>query len=675
MPFIHLQSFPLNQEKSSLKIHDSCQLPSKYRIKSDLMKKMEEVEPEIFQVKTPVDDEPAADEKLSREEMLERTRELRRLRIRESQKSAKAHHQNKIKSKKYHRLMKREKMRQQIKEFEQLQKTDPEAALRKIEQLDRNRVKERATLRHRNTGTWAQNLQVRAKYDKDARKDLAEQIAVSRELTAKKPLDESDDDDDGAMDDANNNYDPSNPWLSKGGAAGGSAGGSSEVDDFVSGYRKYWQDRNENEKELKAYQADEAAPAEEVDANGSAVPVKAGADTKKAAKKRTVGDDAVASANVKAKKQSKTSASHDDARTIPAKKSKTNKGWLEEDMSPEPAAVAVLPVKVPKSKKQKASLADNLDDLFDDAEEEMRAKFEQRSKQLKTRLASTQPATKTNAKSKKRSIDDKIDLRLKKKIVRPTIDEELDIGAGAPAENPLHAQINEALTNIKAQNGHVNGGASENINPDDIAKVKAPQHLQTALPDMVYGAGENEFQDYEDMDYHFDEEKKLTIAEAFEDDDIVAEFEREKEDESKKNGPEEIDLSVPGWGSWSGSGIDPSKQKTKRKLILRFPEPEKRRNDNQGNVVLIENRDEQLKKHLVADLPFPFTSVDDYEQSIRQPLGKDFVPATAHRVLTKPAVVTKSGAIIEPMNQNMLVKAAKRPRTRTDKRIAETLDD
>lgn len=58
-------------------------------------------------------------------------------------------------------------MRQQIKEFELLQKTDPEAAMKKLEELEKTRAEERATLRHKSTGKWAKNLTVRAKYDKD----------------------------------------------------------------------------------------------------------------------------------------------------------------------------------------------------------------------------------------------------------------------------------------------------------------------------------------------------------------------------------------------------------------------------------------------------------------------------------------------------------------------------
>ena len=56
-----------------------------------------------------------------------------------------------------------------MKEFEELQKTDPQAALEKLEQLDRTRAEERMTLRHKSTGQWAKSKQVRAKYDKEVK--------------------------------------------------------------------------------------------------------------------------------------------------------------------------------------------------------------------------------------------------------------------------------------------------------------------------------------------------------------------------------------------------------------------------------------------------------------------------------------------------------------------------
>lgn len=69
----------------------------------------------------------------------------------------------------FHQIQRRAKVKEQLKDFEELQKKDPEAALKKLEELERTRAEERVTLRHRSTGQWAKNLAVRAKYDKEVR--------------------------------------------------------------------------------------------------------------------------------------------------------------------------------------------------------------------------------------------------------------------------------------------------------------------------------------------------------------------------------------------------------------------------------------------------------------------------------------------------------------------------
>jgi len=59
-------------------------------------------------------------------------------------------------------------------------------------------------------------------------------------------------------------------------------------------------------------------------------------------------------------------------------------------------------------------------------------------------------------------------------------------------------------------------------------------------------------------------------------------------------------------------------------------------------------------------LPFPFTSVKDFEASIRAPIGNTWIPETAHRTLVKPPLVTKLGTIITPMDEDMLVNKKKK---------------
>lgn len=67
----------------------------------------------------------------------------------------------------YHRILRREKIKMQMKDFEMLQKSDPEAALKQLQNMEKARAQERATLRHRNTGKWAHNQMVKAKYNKE----------------------------------------------------------------------------------------------------------------------------------------------------------------------------------------------------------------------------------------------------------------------------------------------------------------------------------------------------------------------------------------------------------------------------------------------------------------------------------------------------------------------------
>lgn len=127
---------------------------------------------------------------MSLKEALERRKELARVRVLQSYQEAKARRQNKIKSKKYgiqslilaillnlcmytltfgryHRLLKKEKMKNHIKEFEALKEQDPEGALEKLEQLERKRIEERMTLKHKGAGKWAKLQAIRAKYDEN----------------------------------------------------------------------------------------------------------------------------------------------------------------------------------------------------------------------------------------------------------------------------------------------------------------------------------------------------------------------------------------------------------------------------------------------------------------------------------------------------------------------------
>lgn len=101
------------------------------------------LEQEIFNIlyknKQPVTDplltpmEKASLKAMSLEEAKMRRAELQRARALQSYYEAKARREKKIKSKKYHKIVKKGKVKKALKEFEQLQKVNPAAALEELE--------------------------------------------------------------------------------------------------------------------------------------------------------------------------------------------------------------------------------------------------------------------------------------------------------------------------------------------------------------------------------------------------------------------------------------------------------------------------------------------------------------------------------------------------------------
>lgn len=98
----------------------------------------------------------------------------------------KAKRQAKIKSKTYHKIQKRDKLRRQAEEQAQLAEADPEGAKEAGMRMEKERIRERMQLRHRNTSLWARNLLSKgARLNPANRQALAEANRISQELRRK----------------------------------------------------------------------------------------------------------------------------------------------------------------------------------------------------------------------------------------------------------------------------------------------------------------------------------------------------------------------------------------------------------------------------------------------------------------------------------------------------------
>ncbi|KAL9173485.1 hypothetical protein ABFS82_03G117800 [Erythranthe guttata] len=145
------------------------------------------------------------------------------------------------------------------------------------------------------------------------------------------------------------------------------------------------------------------------------------------------------------------------------------------------------------------------------------------------------------------------------------------------------------------------------------------------------------------------------IQRAFAGDDVEEEFEKDKEAVLDEENPEpEKPVLLPGWGQWTNvqkkKGL-PSWMVQEHEIAKnkRLESLKKRKDAHLNNVIISEKLDRKAEKLHTKTLPYPFTSTEVFEQSIRMPIGPEFNPATAVGALNRPEVVKRAGLNIKPI--------------------------
>ncbi|XP_017247922.1 uncharacterized protein LOC108219144 [Daucus carota subsp. sativus] len=158
----------------------------------------------------------------------------------------------------------------------------------------------------------------------------------------------------------------------------------------------------------------------------------------------------------------------------------------------------------------------------------------------------------------------------------------------------------------------------------------------------------------DDSNYELPSQAEL-IRRAFAGDDVEEEFEKDKEAILNEENPEpEKPVLLPGWGQWthvqkkrglpSWMLAEHDNAKKKREEALK-----KRKDAHLKNVIISEKVDRKAEKLHTKTLPYPYTSKEVFEQSIRMPIGPEFNPASALEALNCPEVRKRSGVIIKPI--------------------------
>jgi len=140
----------------------------------------------------------------------------------------------------------------------------------------------------------------------------------------------------------------------------------------------------------------------------------------------------------------------------------------------------------------------------------------------------------------------------------------------------------------------------------------------------------------DDVEEHFEKEKKATIAE---------------EDEKI------IDKTLPGWGSWIGDGVSKRElKKNKGRVMVKQDgiRPQDRKDANLKNVIMSQKRLKKNLGYMANALPFPFTNQAEYDRSIRMPIGKEWNVKKTYGENTKPRIIVKPGQVVLPMEKPLI---------------------
>ncbi|KAI4276595.1 MAG: hypothetical protein LQ337_002378 [Flavoplaca oasis] len=146
------------------------------------------------------------------------------------------------------------------------------------------------------------------------------------------------------------------------------------------------------------------------------------------------------------------------------------------------------------------------------------------------------------------------------------------------------------------------------------------------------------------------------VRQAFAGDDVVANFEKEKEETMKSEDEKTVDETLAGWGHWTGAGIGKKVQRRNKNQILAKQAgiPKAQRQDAKLDKVIInEKRVKKNSKYLASQLPHPFETRQQYERSLRLPVGPEWTTKETFQAATKPRVLMKQG-IIKPMVKPMM---------------------
>ncbi|KAI0713127.1 Utp14 protein-domain-containing protein [Cerioporus squamosus] len=576
---------------------------------------------------------------LSVEEVAARRAELAKMRDLMFRAEAKAKRIAKIKSKTYRRIKKKERARlaEKLGEAEADEPEDEEARLKR----EVERARERATLRHKNTGKWAKAMKLRGELDEDQRRDINEMLdrgeKLRRKIQGQGSSDEESDDDD-------------------------------ESDEG---------EGEEGVSRIRAKAFDELAA---LDADDAEVPE--GKKGKSIFEMKFM-KDAVA------REQRRANEMADDFVREMGAGDPDDEGDQPQDISVQRVGGRVIyrPGAINTGIRPVGSLASDTSsvtlkstDFPPDAPAESSASPPespgvQRPVPLPTAesnpwLTQGSGSSKAQAKHEVAVSKDSATVEKSKHKLRKRTQKRLEEKEKAQEDAAVDISLSTVMTlSEPPKAGESSKSAAQASSSSTSAKGKGKQTQPQSQPNQ---AGDDDSDS--DANSELDDQERLAVlkgkrkgkgkangvkafeqrdlvALAFAGDNVVQDFAEAKRREMAEDAPKEIDTTLPGWGSWGGAGA--KKAPPKPHLIKKVAgvDPTSRADYKKAHVIISEKRDKKAAKYLVKDLPYPYTSRAQFERSMEVPLGTEWNTRLGFQRATLPKVVTKMGQLIAPLEK------------------------
>jgi U3 small nucleolar RNA-associated protein 14 len=126
-----------------------------------------------------------------------------------------------------------------------------------------------------------------------------------------------------------------------------------------------------------------------------------------------------------------------------------------------------------------------------------------------------------------------------------------------------------------------------------------------------------------------------------------SDFEKEKKDLIISDAPKTENVTLPGWGNWSGPGLSVAAPKVQ--VLKHTPgiDPKQRKDFHLRNVIISEKKLPGMDKYTVPNVPLPFSNRQQYEAHLRVPVGPEWNSQDMHRKLIQPRVTAPAGSVIK----------------------------